>query len=819
MWVTYLREARRFFRNNPLLNLSGIAILGVGIGASAIAVSLLYALASLTYPGMRSQGYATIAEESEGGGSVRISWSRIMDMRAAAHPLATISVYSETLGMTVRAHRETRSENAASVARGFFGTYTPPLSVGRDFSLDEENECSAHVVILSTLLAGSLFHSPSGALGQHLSIGGIPFQVVGVAPVGFRGIFGESTDLWVPPACLINLIGGASSSGDVWKWMANFYGVAASRVFSSANLAMHLSKLLPLHTPGYSLLHVSQGLTTDPVRDTKFRGGVRLGLFLALVFTLVSCLNYSLLLLARMPRHMQEAKLKKALGANSFRLALELTTGPACMAAASMLLASLLMSLALIQLPYWIGYYGNVVRGSNSAALVALALDFVLAAGVTLFVSLLPILFILHDDGIPRMGNTTTANRKTLLLLQLPVVMQMAFCACVLVLSGMIVTSFRSMLHQPLGYDPDQLAVVQCDMVAPGGITGGGSLGSFPSLAARQSVIARLRILPGVRGVSFSATAPLDAEAPPRAIEIQRINGGTGQAPHTVYWTTVSPGYFDVMGAKLVLGRDFEKIPENGGAQDIIVSRTVADEIWPKENPVGRSVRLIYPAAWGLPTKFVTVKVDGVVEDMRFSGFSGSPEPRVFFSSYQGPIFDTGPEFIVRGTASLRSLEEAARPIVRSLMPGVDVSSSYLVRQRLDAKLAPDRRRAEWGIAGALLMVLVSSIGFYGSLSYYVASMRRDMAVRICFGASRADISKIVVKRAAICTASAVALSLPAWVAMARLSSNEYLGRVAWSTPQSVCIVLVYILFSLLISVRPAAAAARVAPSEILKEQ
>ncbi|WP_263358086.1 hypothetical protein [Acidicapsa ligni] len=65
-----LREMRRFLYSSPLLGLSGILILALGIGISAIALALIFAFSSLAYPGMRPAGYATIAEETEGGGGL-----------------------------------------------------------------------------------------------------------------------------------------------------------------------------------------------------------------------------------------------------------------------------------------------------------------------------------------------------------------------------------------------------------------------------------------------------------------------------------------------------------------------------------------------------------------------------------------------------------------------------------------------------------------------------------------------------------------------------------------------------------------------------
>ncbi|HEX4022856.1 MAG TPA: ABC transporter permease [Acidobacteriaceae bacterium] len=812
-----LREARRFLRSSPLLSLSGIMVLALGIGASALALALLLAFSTMGYPGMRTLGYATIAEEVEGGGSMRIAWRRFEELRASPMQGAALAAYSKPASVTMEVHGESRPLKLAAISSGFFSIFTPRLAAGRDFSSVEEGQAGSHVVILSHSLAVKLFQSPENALNRFVRIEGLPFEVVGVAPSGFHGMFGDSVEAWVPANCEIPLIFQASLPKgvppDIWKAVASFYGVAASRQASSKGLAAELAHSLPLHATTEATLHASQGLTTDPVRDAKLRKWLRLGLLLALVFTIVSSLNYGLLLLARTPRYAEEIRLKKALGAGSRRLMMELMIGPAAMVGAGVFGACLFCAGGWMLLSRMPGFYGQLVQGSWHAAFLAFGVQVLFACGLTMMIALLPALGLLRDDGAPRMGYTSTTTRRTGFLLQITVTLQIVFCIGTWILAGMIVSSLLSLMREPLGYDASHLSVVAIGP-GPNGVQFSTALGqSFPTATAIDSLLEQVDALPGVRSASLASDAPFEEGM--STVALQRLDHTSG-SPQTVNDMTLTPGYFHTMGTRIIRGRDLSSRTLTGNVNEIVLNASLARELWSKQDPLHRSVRLTYAAGSGIPSFSEVATVVGVVEDMRMSGFMGSPEPTIFMLLKGG---DATPRVIVNGSESIRSLQAVVSRQVPGLMPGLVVRSAYRVEDQARASLHPEKVRVTSALAGALLMALLACIGLYGSLAYYVGTRRRELAVRICFGATPWRIRKIILERAAGCAVSAGILSAPLWLILAKLSSNDYLGRISWSTGHAVLITLACIVVAVLVSLVPATAAAAVSPSEVLKEQ
>ena len=813
------REARRFLRSSPILSLSAIVILALGIGASALALALLLAFSSLTYPGMRVLGYATIAEETEGGGSVPITWQQFDELRGSSLQNAKLVAYSRLGNATLEVNGGGRPLRVAAVSSGFFPV-AAGLSAGRDFNLAEESQAGRHVIILSSLLAATLFTSPEAALNQVFVINRVHYDIIGVARPGFQGLFGDSVDAWVPANCEIPLLAhlpdqvAGSANPDAWKTVSDFYGIAASDQLSSAGLVSELSRSLPLRTIGESPLHVSQGLTADPVRDAKLRKWLRLGFLLALVFTIVSGLNYCMLLLARTPRYAEEVRLKKALGAGSGRLMTELMAGPAVMVGAGLLAASFFWVGGLMLISRLSAFYEQLVGGSWHAAILAYSVQAPLACALTLVIALFPALGLLRNDGAPHLGTTSTPSRRTGIALQSIVTLQITFCIGTWILAGMIISAVTSLTRAPLGYDPSHLSVVNIGPASEWVSFSAGGGDTFPPVSAIQSLLEQVTALPGVRSASFAETAPFDS--PMGTITVQRMESAS-EAPRTVNETAVSPDYFRTMGTRIVRGKDFSWQNLTGDLREVIINESLARELWPEADPVGRSIRIIYPTFAGMRSFSLSTTVVGVVEDTRFSGFTESPEPTLF-ESLKGGAFVTS-HLLVNGSESLHSLQDVASHEVATQMPELAVQRAYSVGERARAALWQEKERAYFALAGALAMALIAYIGLYGALAYYVNTRRRELAVRVCFGAPAWAIRKIILTRAAQCAAAAALLSLPLWPVLARLSSNDYLGRVSWSAGRAILLSLACISVAIFISLVPAAAATRTSPAEVLKEQ
>ncbi|HEY2461284.1 MAG TPA: ABC transporter permease [Candidatus Acidoferrum sp.] len=818
------REVGRFLRSSPLLSLSAVVVLAVGLGASAFALALLMALSSSTYPGMRGKSYATIAEETEGGGSVPITWQRFVELRESSRRDEYFAAYSRPIAATMNVHGDKKPLNVAATSAGFFSTFTSNLVAGRDFSPSEEGQAGKHVIILSDSLATVLFQSPHSALEQIVIIDDLPYEIVGVAPRHFAGIFGDAYDGWVPANCVIPLIlklpSQAPADSDIWQNSSAFFALAASDGLSSEKLTLELSSGTALQVGSEAALHASSGLTNDPLRDARLRKELRFGLLLAVIFTIVSSLNYCLLLLARTPRFIEEVRLKKALGAGRGRLTAELMAGPSAMVAAGLAGACVFCAISGVLLYRASAFQEQLARGSWHWAYLALAVQIPVACCLTLMIALVPALRFLRDDGAPGLGYASTPVRRTGFHLQVLVTLQIGFCMGTCILAGMIFSAVLFLQRQALGFDPSHLTVVGL-RPATGTVSfvmdaRKESGQSYPSASATRSLLAEINAVPGVRSSSLASTGPLGKQMD--TVSIQAADNES-TVRRTVYEIAVTPDYFRTIGTRLLRGRDFSPQARFGDAHEVVVNQILAKELWGDGNAVNRSIKLTSPGRGGGPTVIWLATVIGVVEDMQLSGLTASPEPTIFQNFMDVGGFEVTPDVVVNGTESMGSLQEVIKTQVASQMSQLAPLEVYGVGERLRGSLRLEEERAYFALAAALVMAVVACIGLYGALAYYVGTRRREIAVRICLGASPWAIRKLVMARAMWCAGAATIFSMALWPGFARLASSDYLGRVAWSTGRAVAISLACVLVAVLVSLRPARSAGCVSPSEMLKDQ
>ncbi len=813
------REARRFCQKNPFLTVSGVAILALGMGVSALALALLMTFSSLVYPGIKSMGHATIAEQTQDGGSFPIAWNQFERIGQFAASYARLAAYSREISseVLIGGHRESMS--VAAISKQFFTVFTGRLAAGRDFDATEEDQSGRHVAILSYRLAATMFGTYSQAVGRSLTIAGLPYEIVGVAPRSFGGMFGEHVEVWVPLSAIVPLLldGFSSGSSDrtAWKAIAAFYVLAISEHSTSQALTQRLAGSLQLVKHGEVPLHVSVGLTTDPVRDEKYRKRLRLGLALCVTFTFVSSLNFALLLLTRTSRYAEQIRLKRILGASGSRLAAESIAGPAALVGMGLFCAGIFLLFGIALITRMPGFYGQVGQGAWGTALSAFSFQLPLALVLTGVISLLPMLSLARENVSQSAGYTKTASRRTNILMQVPVILQIALTMGTWLLAGMVIASLIKEMAEPLGYDPNRLQVVRMGPSSGSLTISVAGNGVSPMTLSLASLIHLTETIPGVYSAAYTSATPFEREkgAPPA---IERIDRATVSVPRTVREYLVSPEFFRTMGARFLAGRNF---PPHGGSSEIVINETLARELWPNQDPVNRPVKLIFPAFSGLPSHVKSAIAVGVVQDLRSPERARTALPSIYRSFYSTGLMDFTPNLVVRGSISPSAFKTALGPQVTTQLSGMSIQSIYDVGEMTKAIFRKEAQRSYVALTGAIMMAIVSYVALYASLTYFVATRRRELAIRICVGAPPSSIRKIIVYRAVSSVLIALILSAPLWLILARHLSTELLGDLVWSTDRAIALSAACIVLSILIALIPARTAALVSPSEVLKEK
>ncbi len=761
--------------------------------------------------------FATISEETSGGSSRPIAWDRLERLREKSSTGALMAAYSSPATAQLEIGDIERPLRVAAVSAGFFSAFTKPLSAGHSFSFQDEQVAGRRSIILSLPLAITLFRSPYLALGHAVKLDGLYYTVIGVAPSHFTGIFGTDVDAWAPANCVVPLLfklhnQSIGAEGELWKSVPGFYALTASGYFTTSELFELTVKMLPPSSAGEPRLHVSEGLTTDPVRDLKLRKWSRLCLLLAIAFTVATSLNYCGLLVAKAPLLVAQVRLKQVLGASSGRLISELLTGPAVLVGASFVGSGLVLFFGLKGLASTSVFYKQLIGGSLHAAVACLESQIYLAGLLTLIISLLPALRLLKDSGAPRLGYTSTGTKRMSWVFGAIVTGQIAFCIVSCTLAFMITSAVLRLMTEPLGYEPNHLSVVQI-MPSSGSINLNiQDDGMFPLAVTFASLMEQVAALPNVKSVSVATSAPFDKST--RALSLEKMDGSSATV-YSVNYNGVTENYFKTLGTKILSGKGFSAALFTGRATEVVVNQMLASELWPDGNALHRTVRLTSPAT-GIE---FTCTIVGIVEDMRFSGLNETPEPMVFLP-LRGSVFILGMPYsiVANGSTSFRALQARVNDQLSSEMPTLKAQQGFSIGERVEDVLGGEKERGYFAVGGAIAIALVAYAGLYASLIFYVNTKRRELAVRVCFGASPWRIRAIVMRQATTYAFVGGLVSAFAWPMLAASSTNEWLGKASWSVWSAIFIALFCIATSMVMSLLPAKLATRISPVEALKE-
>jgi putative ABC transport system permease protein len=307
-------------------------------------------------------------------------------------------------------------------------------------------------------------------------------------------------------------------------------------------------------------------------------------------------------------------------------------------------------------------------------------------------------------------------------LMRVLIALQASFCFLVLFVSGLFVTTFDRLAHQPAGFSVDGL--VALDTVTPR---------DQPPSAWNQ-VAAHLRAVPGVESAAVSEWPLLDGSS--YRLNHVSIEGGP-PTEATVRFLISSPGWIETMKIPRIQGRDFR--PDETGAA--IVNREFARKFLPGEEPLGKWFEAKPGGQWGRRFQIV-----GVVGDTRYRTVRDPILP-VAYIPFQLPSHKAS--LIVRVSpsnkpASPLALASILREQVSRARPGFRVTTIRTQEGILQAQLMRERLLATLALFFAVVALLLAGVGLYGVLDYSVFRQRREIGIRMAIGAQAGDIARRV---------------------------------------------------------------------------
>lgn len=297
-----------------------------------------------------------------------------------------------------------------------------------------------------------------------------------------------------------------------------------------------------------------------------------------------------------------------------------------------------------------------------------------------------------------------------------------------------------------------------------------------PVVAFEQRLTERLAALPGLEGAGVISALQLSGTWAADDFTIAgRPPLKAAETPSAQY-RVVSPGYFGAMAIPLLAGRAFDAGDRLETRPVAIVNRTLAERFWPRASPLGSHLKLGGYAPSGGDAEIV-----GVVADVKHLELDAEPTFDVYVPLRQAapgylPYLVNGMWLVVRSAGDPGALASPLRDAVRAADAEVATSRLAPVTSYLADAMALRRFNAWLAGLFAAAALALAAIGIYGVIACGVAERRREIGLRIAFGARPRRILRLVIAEAMAPAAAGVAGGLLASLALTRFASRLLYG-------------------------------------------
>lgn len=792
-----LRISVRGLLRAPILALTIVTTVGVGIGATTAIFCAVDAamLRPLPYPAAdRLVRIYTDAPPYR----FRFSLVDYLALEAQQTHFAQVAAYTDrTMGFSDGTTAERLRGRLVSWT--YFDVLGITPALGRRFSESDGRAGSPPAVIVSHGFWQQRLGGSPDAIGRSIRLDGTDHSLVGVLPQKV-GPLEHRQDFFVAARLEPPQRKGPFS----WIVLGRL-PQDADRLSAAGELRAINRRLFPLWKSSYQDERATWGMM-DLQRYVTGDAGATGTLALAAVVLvwLIACANAASLMIARVTSRRRELAVRGALGASRARVVGHLLAESGVLAAVA---SAIGVALAVAGIGLVQAFGSSYLPRTEEVALEGRAL-LVLAALTAASALLFGVVPAVHGSGGPvdhslrREGRTSTGSVAAGRLRQLLVASQFAIATLLLIGAALLLVSLNSLQRVDIGFDTKNVLTASVQL----------PLAQYRD-EGRVTVVwdelkRRLEGLPGVSRVAFANGRPPADVADFNNFDLEALPTPAGQSQPVTPWLAVTPEYFRVLGLPLLEGRLLDDRDGRGPDLDVVVvDRAWARRFFPGESAVGKRLR------GGGCTACPWTTVVGVVSEVKYAGLDQPDEGTVYW-----PL--VGERFrnvVLRTETDAAAILPSVRQVLRGLDPTVPLSSVATIDELIAQSLEAPRSLSMLVGSLAGVALVLSLIGIYGVMAYYVQQHAKEIGIRLALGGTPGDVLRLVVGRGVRVMILGVAAGLVSAVALTRWMSS-LLFAVERNDPTTFATVAVVLLSAgVAACVMPGRRAMRVEPAAVLR--
>jgi predicted permease len=815
-----LRVALRSLGRTPTLWVTVSLTLALGIGVNAAIFSVVRGV--LLRPLVnRDEDRLIYIQQSAPGLQVEnatFSIPEITDIGAHLKTISKLGTFS-TIDFTAQGFGETRGIHSGVVDGNYFEVMGLKPVLGRLLDARDDGPNAAEAVVLTYKFWVTTLHKDPNVIGKVIRLG----SMMQIRSATIVGVLEPSIPYPAETEIIANVVtsphhlsatmvqGREHRMTDVFGRLAP----GASLTSARAELRVVYAAMVSAHPDVYKPQHHFQ-INARLLRDqiNAHASTILWLLFGAsgLLF-LIACSNVANLILARTVRRESELAVRAALGATSTDIRRSLLAEGLVLCGSGGL-AGVLVAIPMVTVLARYALRFSVRAADLTVDFSVLWMGLALALAAAVFLAYVPRLP--SADSSRGLGLTSSAGRVTgssRRRIRVFTVVQVAASFLLLASAGVLLRTLLSLQKAQPGFETGHVLVANLPLTSDG---------RTPQQVAQfyQEALRSVSALPGVEGAAIGLMAPWRDSGFLRFTLQFAVEGRKSESSRDdlrARFRFVSPGYFATLGIPLLEGRDFTEADRKEAEPVVIVSKSIAQQLFPGEVALNRHVMWTDPLIKYADISPKASRIVGVVADIDDANILPQRNLTLYQPFAQGPLF--GASLVVRAKQDPYALVPTITKTIRAAAATQPVEHPSTLEDVRTEVLANNRVNAIVFGGFAALALAISLVGVTGVLAFSVSWRTREFAIRLALGAQpRRILAGVLIEGATIAAIGIAAGGLLGW-GLSRLAGN-YVPELQLPGPiPLIGSAAVIVTSAVLASLVPAARAARVDTLQALRAE